>query len=156
MGIKKPDVAYEHPNKARNTDKSNSSKNSNPPAIPVKEIGAGKSPETMHVRIIAHYPIAGACEFFDQMCAANIDPKTVMLALLKKGIPVFEERCLKNEIDEIEIQNQLKSDFIETTRVLSRRTFETAKKHFDPFDVLSLRALGAKIGDAIFASVAKN
>ncbi len=156
MGIKKPDVAYEHPNKARNTDKSNSSKNSIPPAILATEIGAAKSPETMHVRIIAHYPIAGAYEVFDRMCSANIDPKNAMLALLKKGIPVFEERCANNEIDKIDILSQLKPEFIETTRALSKSTFETAKNHFDPFDVLSLRALGVKIGDAIFASVAKN
>lgn len=156
MGIKKPNVAYEHPNKTKSTDKSSTPKNSKPPAILAKELPAPKTSETIHVRIIAHYPTEGACEVFDQMCEANIAPKTAMLALLKKGIPEFEERCANNEIDKIDILSQLKPEFIETTRALSKSTFETAKNHFDPFDVLSLRALGVKIGDAIFASVAKN
>lgn len=156
MGIKKPDIAYEHPNKANSDKTPTFSKRSEQSENPLNVEHVTKASETIHVRIIAHYPAAGASAVFDQMCAASIDPKTVMLALLRKGIPEFEERCAKNEIDKIYIQKQLKQEFIETTRALSQSTFETAKKHFDPFDVLSLRALGVKIGNAIFASVAKN
>lgn len=156
MGIKKPDVAYEHPNKARNTDKSSTSKNSKPPAILAKELPAPKTSETIHVRIIAHYPTEGACEVFDQMCMANIDPKTAMLALLKKGVASFEISCANGDIDRIQFRGPVEPEFIETTRALSKDAFETAKSHFDPFDVLSLRALGRKIGAAIMASMAQN
>jgi len=111
--------------------------------------------DTMNVRIIAHYPVKGNIRPFDLMIDAQIEPKTAILSLLKKGIPVFENICASQSIDDINIEYEQEPDYVETTRAMSATVFAEARRHFDPFDVLSKRALGGMIGKVILATISQ-
>jgi len=152
LGIKKPNIAYQHPNKAKNsTTASNDRPISGKQKSSLVSLSSERS-DTMNVRIIAHYPVKGSIRPFDLMIDAKIDPKTAILSLLKKGIPVFENICAVQAIDDINLDFEHGSEYVETTRAMSAIAFAEARQHYDPFEVLSKRALGAIMGKAILAT----
>jgi len=155
MPIKKVPFDYVHPRKKQ--IESNSEKPSVPDQAVRVQLKTTSTPptltvlpdETVSVRLLASIPKSGVSAEFDEMVGDNISHKTATLALLKKGLSMLEADGNKNSLLVVDAKYPIENDYVETIRAIRRSTYEWVKNQYDPHDILSARALGAKLGTAI-------
>lgn len=105
--------------------------------------------ETVSVRLLASFPKPSVSAEFDEMIGDNISHKVATLALLKKGLSMLEADSSSISLLAEDANYPIENDYVETIRSIKRSTYEWAKNHYDPHDILSARALGAKLGTSI-------
>ncbi len=105
--------------------------------------------ETVSVRLLASFPKSGVSAEFDEMIRDNISHKVATLALLKRGLSMLGAEGGTNSILAKNANYPIEDDYAETIRSIRRSTYDWAKSQYDPHDILSARALGAKLGTAI-------
>jgi len=167
MGIKLP-PAYEHPNKRKRRDVAPNSPT--PELLKNKEIpkkNEKKEPlkrrssealnaktddnEKVILRLVAYPPANGEFDLFDRMIASGITHRQAILALLRRGT---DRLC---EVPETWGKSSGKASFerqgnpIETNRSVSANLHQQLKTTIDPFGVLTERAFGKIVGEAILA-----
>jgi len=167
MGITKP-LGYEHPNKRK---RRKSEEQTEVPAhveakrIPEKKKGVGKrrvgppaAPSIAEirksavVRLVVYPPAKGQIAVYDEMIEAGIAPRSAILGLLKRGFDDFHTAVMKGSIKPSRFDVLSDGALIETTRQVSPEFVTTAKSIFDPFGILSDRALGRTMGETIIAA----
>ena len=166
MGIKQPTGRYIHPSKRKRASDVFATPASAPMAedrIPIKkkrEEDAPKADQTdevsVLVRLVIYPPAPGQLLIYDQMIDAGYSSKQALLGLLKKGFSQFEADLLNGRVNAPGDQLTTSGKPVDTTRNVSAAFIEKAKAIFDPFDMLSNRALGQRIGETIIRSVAKD
>lgn len=162
MGIKQP-PNYVHPNKKKKEEKPNVDLMHERAALkpqsvaPVKRNKVSKpsksfqtqSSEMILIRLVAKPPLPGQIKIYDDMVAGGLSSKQAILGLFKREFPKFVSDMLANKIgkeNDVAVEN---SYAVETTRGVDIKFIEKARSVFDPFGVLSDRALGQRIGEAI-------
>lgn len=155
MPIKKVPFDYVHPKKKQSEDSSEKS------SVPVRsERGlpkttstlpalVAKPDETVSVRLLASFPKPGVSADFDEMVGDNISHKVATLALLKKGLSMLDAEGNTNSLLAENANYPIEGDYAETVRSIRRSTYDWAKSQYDPHGILSARAIGAKLGNAI-------
>jgi len=113
------------------------------------------SGQCVQLRLVIPSPAAGQLQLHDEMIAAGYTSKQALLGLLKKGFDRFEAELLADKIAVPADPLETNGKPVDTTRNVSPQFFEKAKALFDPFDVLSDRAFGQRIGDAIIRTASK-
>lgn len=155
MPIKKVPFDYVHPRKKQ--VETNSEKLPVPDQAARVQIKTTSIPhtlavladETVSVRLLASFPKSGVSAEFDEMIGDNISHKIATLALLKKGLSMLEADSSSISLLAEDANYPIEIDYAETIRSIKRSTYEWAKNQYDPHDILSARALGAKLGTAI-------
>lgn len=169
MGIKQP-PAYVHPNKRKTATseplgqapqqvtKTERPKREKERIEPVKQSRAtvDSAEKTIQLRLVVYAPANGQVPLYDQMIASGFEPKAALLGLLKRGFPTFEKKLLAGLIKASANDLDASGKPVDTTRNVSTQFMETAKTLFDPFDVLSDRALGRKIAETIVSQIEKD
>lgn len=167
MGIKQP-PNYVHPNKKkegklpdrRKTDLSTQQAN----ALPTRK-GNGKkstiasneqSAETQVIRLVARPPLPGQVKLYDNMLAGGLSSKQALLGLLKRGFDEFNSDLSTGKFVEGNPVLTTDGKAVETTRSIDSEFLKRARAVFDPFGILSDRALGQKIGEAIIGRAKKD
>lgn len=163
MGIKQP-PDYVYPKK-RNRQAAGTEPQTKAPVEPVRPPIKKKretrsdtsmpSGQSVQLRLVIPSPAAGQLQLHDEMIAAGYTSKEALLGLLKKGFDRFEEDLMADKIAVPADPLKPNGKPVDTTRNVSTQFFEKAKALFDPFDVLSDRAFGQRIGDAIIRSARK-
>ncbi len=117
--------------------------------------GGSDQQSSILIRLVAVPPAEGQIKIYDQMIAAGLAPKIAVLGLLKNGFKAFENVLLSDRsiVPEFEYDSS-DEKAIETHRSVSPELLLAAQTKFDPFGVLSRRALGMRIGQAILLSAA--
>ena len=166
MGIKQPTGGYIHPSKRKRGSDRPASQASAPAAedrIPIKKKREEASPKAdrsgesaVLVRLVVYPPASGQLLIYDQMIGAGYSSKQALLGLLKKGFSQFETDLLNGKVTAPADQLIISGKPVDTTRNVSATFIEKAKSVFDPFDMLSNRALGQRIGETIIRSAAKD
>lgn len=166
MGIKQPAGGYVHPSKRKRASDVSGTPTAAPVAedrIPVKKKREEAAPRTERsgeasvlVRLVIYPPAPGQLLIYDQMIDAGYSSKQALLGLLKKGFSQFEADLLKGRVTAPADPLTTSGKPVDTTRNVSAAFIEKAKAIFDPFDMLSNRALGQRIGETIIRSVAKD
>lgn len=172
MGIKKP-PAYVHPRKRASSEEvlsddrptpkkdkkeqANRKKVEDGPldqiAIPELESNEGKA--TVLLRLVARVPETGQIPLFDQMIIGGLSPKDAILGIWKRE---FEKLVIKLRADEFHKSTEVKFSSrkpIETTRKIKPNLMQTITAEFDPFGILTDRALGQRIGEALISQAEK-
>lgn len=114
-----------------------------------------QSGQSVQLRLVIPSPAAGQLQLHDEMIAAGYTSKQALLGLLKKGFDRFEADLLADKVAAPTDPLETNGKPVDTTRNVSLHFFEKAKALFDPFDVLSDRAFGQRIGDAIIRTARK-
>ncbi|MGB7335704.1 MAG: hypothetical protein WBD01_07935 [Salaquimonas sp.] len=171
MGIKQP-PAYLHPKKNAGPDQSLKQQTTarvQPSVSPVKKKESQRArlneltkqapkpseqPKEL-IRLVACPPAAGQIARYDEMIDHGLTPKQAILGLFKQGFDTLETDLLAGRISPLKNSIVSNGNAVETTRTVTREFIQLAKSHFDPFDVLSNRALGQCIGEHILYQVAK-
>ncbi|MDD9908656.1 MAG: hypothetical protein OXR62_03095 [Ahrensia sp.] len=167
MGITKP-RGYEHPNKRKrriSEEETEGPAHVEAQRIPEKKKGVGKwhvkppavtsgaeTRKCVVVRLLVYPPAKGQVAVYDEMIEAGIAPRTAILGLLKRGFGDFHAAVLKRSIKPLQFDILSDEAPIETTRRVSPEFITTAKCIFDPFGILSDRALGRTMGETIIAA----
>ena len=102
--------------------------------------------ETVSVRLLAPFPKQGVSAEYDAMINDKISRKLATLALLKRGMELFEKQNMERTSYSCE------TDYVETIRSIERSTYDQFKRNHDPHEIMSARALGKKLGSAILAN----
>jgi len=164
MGIKKP-PPYVHPGKAKkptaiakpetlapveNTEKPDKEK-SNEAVRPqtTRKSAVVSAEDTVTIRLVANPPKAGEFELYDQMIASGLSKKQAVQALMRKGFQNLDAKQLKPAAYEAD------GVAIETNRTFATSDVFALKQRFDQFGILSKRALGLKIGEALLVKAIK-
>lgn len=173
MGIKKVPFAYEHPNKrnpgtsgaeTRNTasqatkerpNKKRGKAQTEPKPSPKLAATKNALPSAILLRLVVKPPKSGLFPLYDEMIASGLSPKEAILGLLKRGFSQFEIDISSNEIVASNNKYEAHGGAIETTRTVDEAFLNSCRDIFDKFGLLSDRALGGKIGEAIFSRTAK-
>ena len=173
MGITKPDT-YVHPKKCKPPTHEIVTAETSEQTVSETTGGAGgtnkkkkgmsvsrpnvsstRGEERVQLRLIISPPVSGQLEIFDQMIKANYPSNKAVLGLLKKGFPKFEADRFAGKIKVSEDELATKGKAVDTTKAVSPKFLRQVKELYDPFDVLSERALGQCVAEAILRSVAK-
>ncbi len=166
MGIKQPTGAYVHPGKRKRAPDVPKGPSVIPAAkgrIPVKKkreavarpVARCRRKSRM-VRLVVYPPAPGQIPLFDRMIAAGYSSRQALLGLLKKGFSQFENDLLNDKVTAPADQLNTEGKPVDTTRNVEAEFIQKAKDIFDPFDMLSNRALGHRIGETIIRSVSKD
>jgi len=168
LGIKKIPFNYEHPGKkklGRSEIKQETPARVENDVLAVKEKRGGRpkplqttaakssptsSAKTVFLRLVVKPPKAGRFELYDEMIADGLTPKQAILGLLKHGFFQFEKDIKSNKISAKNLNYEAVGQAVETTRSVDPEFISLCRDVFDKFDILSNRALGQKIGEAIF------
>lgn len=171
MGIKKAPNGYQHPRKKakraipspvpdhRDQTVRVATKKNTPPRFQnqlksTHDKGSDQQSSIL-IRLVAIPPAEGQIKIYDKMIAAGMAPKAAVLGLLKNGFKAFENVLLSDQSAAPEFEyDGLDKKAIETHRSVSPEFLLAAQNKFDPFGVLSRRALGMRIGQAIILSTA--
>ena len=158
MGIKQP-PAYEHPNKRNRRSGSGKPQTIAPverAKNPVKEKRGNEKPSDQSVdsgkvvlRMAAHPPALGEFDLFDQMVTSGITPREAVLALLRRGTKKLDDIANMPATSLKKLTYARDGEAIETNRSISAQCLQTLKTNIDPFGVLTTRAFGIKIGEAV-------
>lgn len=168
MGITKP-LGYEHPNKRKrriSEEDAEGPTHVEAQQLPKKkERGAEKRrvepsaatsiAETRKcavVRLLVYPPAKGQVAVYDEMIEAGIAPRTAILGLLKRGFGDFQAAVMQGSIKPLQFDVPSDEAAIETTRQVSPEFVANVKSIFDPFGILSDRALGRTMGETIIAA----
>lgn len=173
MGITKPG-AYVHPRKRHkvateiataepsgetakgSTDKADrANKKKKGMGVSRTNVSSADTIERVQLRLIISPPVSGQLKIFDKMIQAKYPTNKALLGLLKKGFPKFKADLLAGKIKVS--QDELKTDgkAIDTSKAVSVELLCKVKELYDPFDVLSERALGQRVAEAILRSCEK-
>ena len=172
MGLTKPSSTYKHPRKGQR-----------PEVVPVTEAkeadpekskitgsagGADKkkkgndahavesaSIKDAQIRLVLYPPSVGQLSLYDEMINSGVPANKALLGLLKKGFPKFESDLLAGKISVHKVELEKGGKPVDTTRNVSVEFFKRAKETFDPYDILSDRALGQRVAETIVRSVGK-
>lgn len=169
MGIKKVPFDYEHPSKRKTDSKNETPVITAPKVSPKNKKGMGtkqmasssrletSKPQSGMVllRLVVKPPKQGNFRLYDDMIDSGISPKQAILGLLKRGFSEFENDLQSNKVSATKLEYETEGSAIETTRSVDEAFNSSCREIFDKFDLLSNRALGGKIGEAIFSRVAK-
>ena len=163
MGIKQP-PSYVHPNKRKRQPVETKEQAPAPvttPEPPKKEKREVRKPRVLdgsrsdQVRLVIYPPTAGQIAIYDEMIAAGYSSKQALLGLLKKGFSQFETDLLAKNVTTPPDQLLTDGKPVDTTRNVTPQFIEAAKGVFDPFDMLSDRALGCRIGEAVIRATSE-
>lgn len=172
MGLTKPSVKYEHPRKRNAQEAGTVSKTivSVPEeksdtgfagaAIKKKKGDEPRASTSSHkkhaqIRLVIYPPVAGQLPLYDEMISSGVAPNKALLGLLKKGFPKFEADLLAGKVTVPATELATNGKPVNTTRNVSTEFMNLAKDLFDPYDILSDRALGQRVAEAIVRSIAK-
>lgn len=172
MGLTKPSSTYKHPRKGQR-----------PEVVPVtkaKEADPEKSKITgsaggadkkkkvcranaaisidkkdVQIRLILYPPVSGQLPLYDEMIKSGLSANKVLLGLLKKGFLKFETDLLAGKFSTPTIKFETDGKPVDTTRNVSSEFLNLAKELFDPYDILSDRALGQRVAEAVVQTVGK-
>lgn len=97
------------------------------------------------------FPAPGVSASFDAM-ASHHDGNTALKTLLKRAMPEYEDLLRANKITNVPDEYETSGDTTDTTRMMDIDLVNTARQHFDPFGVLSMRALAKKIACSALAA----
>lgn len=158
MGIKKVPFAYEHPKK-RTPGSSLPARqpivSSDRPEHRHKEkkeeidgSAANIEPTKTTIRLVARIPLKGALPLFDQMCASGLSERKAVLGLFKLGFPKLGQD-LTNSKSSVEANYASHDTTVETTKTVPGTTMADLRQAIDPFGVMSDRAIGQRLGEAI-------
>ncbi len=161
MGIKQP-PAYVHPKKRKREEQSlepQTPKKTDGSDLPKKKKKVAQfrpeaaSVKTEQFRLVIYPPVTGQIAIYDEMIKSGFTPKRALLGLMKKEFSQFEAELLAGNISRP--TDDLKSDGkpIDTTRNVSPQFIKAAKTAFDVFEVLSKRALGRCVAEAVLRMV---
>lgn len=165
MGIKTP-PSYEHPSKRKRQgltpepqtsarverlekpDRRKKGDGLKRPAI-TPATSVGPSEETVRIRVVAYDPLPGEIKRFDEIINADIPVKDALLGLLRKSKDQIDGlvKLGSRDIDALTFEHG--RTFVETNWSLPVENADKLKLLFDPFDILTPRSLGAKIGTAL-------
>jgi hypothetical protein len=166
MGIKKVPFNYEHPNKKKR-EKSEPAQQATAPAVSgvvpktekrqakPKETDAaevantGELRETEMIRLVAYPPLSGQIDLYDKMVKGGLSSKQAILGILKRNFGQFEDLVFSGKVSIAKTEVGKNGEAVETNRSVSKEFLARAKEVYDPFGVLSKRALGMKIGEGI-------
>ena len=101
--------------------------------------------DTVVARLVAYPPKSGEFAYYDEMIKSGVPEKQAVLALISRGL-----RDLKAKNLEVRLY-QHEGVAVETNRKIAAEDMDDLTTIFDPFGILSKRALGQKIGEALFA-----
>lgn len=172
MGITKP-PAYEHPGKRKRQiaePKPQVAERVEKTAGPIREKRDGRvggyipmRKETpnqgeckVRVRVVAYEPISGELNLYDDMIESGIDTNSALLGLLRNARSGLDELVKRSSRSISNLDYQHGKQFAETNWSLSADQATQLKALFDPFGILTPRALGAKIGTAIIVLADKD
>lgn len=165
MGIRTP-PEYEHPSKREGRGSKNeqlTSARAEKTEIPIrKKEGDERGPnprllkpasvapgEQVHLRVVAYEPRPGELKRFDEMIGGGITNKDALLGLLRNARHKIDDLAKRSSKQVDDLTYDHGSEYVETNWSLSERVVGQLKSVFDPFDILTPRALGAKIGAAV-------
>ena len=154
MPIKQPN-AYVHPKRRRKVEPSSDQ----PEPAPVrKKSQTSTTPKTGHdkteqFRLVLYPPVSGEVPVYDAMLKAGFPANRALLGLLKKNFDAFEANLLAGKITSAAEELKTQGNPVATMRNVSPLFIEEARKTFDPFDVLSGRALGRRVAEHILRSM---
>ncbi len=104
----------------------------------------------MRFRLAAHPPAHGEIKIFDIMVESGMSKKEALLALMRKGTSYLDQVGLVTAICEKDaLYKRDVGNAIETNRIVDVSVWKKLKQRFDPFDVLTTRALGVRVGEAV-------
>lgn len=103
----------------------------------------------VHIRLILYPPVEGQVPLYDQMIKANYPPNKVLLGILKKRFQKFEADLMAGKIEAVPNELKTSGKPVDTTRKVTAEFISCAKAVYDPFDILSERALGQRIAEGI-------
>lgn len=98
------------------------------------------------------FPAPGVSAAFDAI-ASHHDGNTAMKTLLKRAMPACEERLRTGRMSGAPKDYPTADDATDTTRMMDAELVNAARQYFDPFGVLSMRALARKIACSALASL---
>lgn len=172
MGLTKPSSTYEHPRKSKgrevnptsevmapvSTKKNNTS--SAGEAEKKKKVRRGNAATSIdkkdvQIRLILYPPVSGQLPLYDEMIKSGLSANKVLLGLLKKGFLKFETDLLAGKFSTPTIKLETDGKPVDTTRNVSSEFLNLAKELFDPYDILSDRALGQRVAEAVVQTVGK-
>ena len=163
MPIKKPG-AYVHPKRkdqpAQTLDPEARPAEPAPKPRPVRRSPAAQATKlsnekTEQFRLVVYPPVEGQIPLYDEMIKAGILSNRVLLGLLKKGFGAFEADLLAGKITAENGEFETHGKPIDTTRNVSPRFVAVARETFDPFGILSDRALGRCVAETILRNAQK-
>lgn len=151
MEIKKVPFKYVHPNRKAVTNGSSSEPVQKSPAKnprPQKNglLAQPSTSEKVSVRLVVNFPKSGVSAEYDAMIRDEISRKHATLALLKRGVELFDTQNSERPPYAFE------ADYVETIRSIKRTTYDQFKQKHDPHEILSARALGKLLGAAVMAN----
>lgn len=98
------------------------------------------------------FPAQGVSASFDAI-ASHHDGNTAMKTLLKRAMPAYEERIRSGRMADVPEDYPVGEEVTDTTRMMDSELVNVARQHFDPFGVLSMRALARKIACSALAAL---
>lgn len=171
MGLIKPDT-YVHPNKRRQLDvtsKATAGQTVKDPKVAVNKEKIEKrtdnpnrsepkieaESETVLLRLVARVPANGQIKLFDDMIDEGLSSKEIILGIWKR-----EFGNLGALISDLDFKSTTPLEFenrkaIETTRKVTSDLLVSIQSKIDPFNILTERALGQKLGEALLIQAGK-
>jgi len=83
------------------------------------------------------------------MIKGGLSPKQAVLGILRRSFDQFESLVFAGKVSTLKTEIGKGGQAVETNRSVSKKFLAKAKEVYDPFGVLSKRALGMKIGEGI-------
>lgn len=165
MGIKTP-PEYQHPSKRKRQGSGSeppATAQTEAPVTPLrKNEGDGRgrkvssqketlsqSDSTLIVRVVAYVPNPGELTKYDEMIRGGVASKDALLGLLRNARHKIDDLVKRSSKQVDSLTYESSTGFVETNWSLSSDIAAQLKSLFDPFGILTPRALGAKIGAAI-------
>lgn len=165
MGLIKPDT-YVHPNKREKQDvpeKATAGQTVKDPKVAVKKKKVEERTDkpnrsepkievestTVLLRLVARVPANGQIKLFDDMIDEGLSPKEIILGIWKREFGNIETLISDHDFKSttpLEFENR---KAIETTRKVTSELLISIQSKIDPFNILTERALGQKLGEAI-------
>lgn len=171
MGLIKPDK-YVHPNKRKRHEASENTQSKIPViktkvAIKKKKVedpvdrsnqrlpNSAVASETVLIRLVSRVPQRGQITLFDDMTASGLSAKEAILGIWKRKFEnldaVIADQDFKGTT-QIEFEKQ---KAIETNRKVTPDVRLSIQSKIDPFNILTDRALGQKLGEALLIQSGK-
>jgi len=165
MGIKTP-PAYQHPAKRDlqhprvEPNLSADAKRSQDPIKEKQRNGRGRqndnvkiSPtpnsEMVRVRVVAFQPVPGEITIFDEMVESEIASRDALLGLLRNAKGKIDDLAASQSKASAQLSYAHGKECVETNWSMPDDKLIRLKSLLDPFNILTPRSLGAKIGSAL-------
>lgn len=122
----------------------------------LQQTSAPQTSDKVQVFLSAPLPASGVSATFDFLCR-QYPPRKALQMILRRAFDDYE-RLLKTGgfIEEPEIylfdEDAAAASLVQTSRMIPESLVTTARAHFDPLGLESMRAFGRKLGTAALAS----